>query len=115
MTQENVANNPGIMPEGPAIMPEFTWNMPDFSSAVNLDAARAWLSEKWTESNQCPISGHNSWSISADIVQPATSPSTMISPTQGLMLGGRAYPLVMVTCTECGYAMFFNAVVMGLR
>lgn len=31
------------------------------------------------------------------------------------LLGGVGYPLVAVTCRNCGHAMLFNLVIMGLE
>jgi len=75
-----------------------------------LDTAKvvAWLNEKWDGDKKCPISGDNSWSISKDILV------SLPYSRGGLTLGGNQYPLVLVTCTECGYVMTFSAMIMGL-
>jgi len=68
----------------------------------------AYLRDNWNQSPHCPISGHRNWIIGDHIVAPP------IHSGAGLLLGGPAYPQVMVICGGCGYTMYFNAVKVGI-
>jgi hypothetical protein len=77
---------------------------------TQLDTQRTikWLEEHWKDNRVCPVCGHNSWSVSDDIVE--------MKPFRGgaLVAGGAVYPLFAVTCNTCGLTLLFNAVVAGL-
>jgi hypothetical protein len=40
--------------------------------------------------------------------------SAPVYSSNGMYLGGPSYPCVMVVCSNCGYTMFHNAVVIGV-
>lgn len=67
-----------------------------------------WLKEHWTESNKCPISGHNMWQLAEHLVYPLTYTG------RGILVGGPTYPQVMLICGGCGYTIYLNAAMMGL-
>jgi hypothetical protein len=69
-----------------------------------------WLNEKWRGSKKCMICGENDWSIgdTASRLGPYYHVGGMV------MGGGPIYPLIVVTCINCGYTMLFNGIVMGL-
>jgi len=77
------------------------------SGRSQLDTQKAinWLEEHWKGNRECPVCGHNSWSISDELVE--------VKPYKGNLLPA-VYPLVAVTCNTCGYTFLFNAVVAGL-
>ena len=72
------------------------------------DTAIAWLNKHWHGNRLCPVCGHNSWTVSDELVE--------IRPFKGgaMVLGGALFPLMVVTCTTCGHTLLFNAVVVGL-
>ena len=85
--------------------------MPDTSGRLSPDEkekAERWLSTYWTRDNRCPISGHNNWAFGEHIVQPVASVRA------GEILGVASYPQIMLICQDCGYTIYFNAVVMGI-
>lgn len=86
-----------------------TKGAPPVAAAVPEVAARtvAWLLEKWTGPKTCPICQAEKWSAG-----PWTSELPGRVEWGG---GGRAFPVVVVTCMNCGYELLFNALVMGLR
>ena len=67
-----------------------------------------WLDKKWLGTKTCNICGHNQWNLSQHVVAPTTLEGKNIS------LGGTIYPLVLVTCKNCGNTHFFNVVMVGL-
>lgn len=60
------------------------------------------LDAKWTQPNTCPICGTSEWSVSEI---PYALPQ---------MGGERVMPLYPASCTNCGYVIFFNAILAGL-
>ena len=74
---------------------------------LEIDAASAWLAEKWTGSKNCPICQNADWSI---------------SPTMGLQelhnrtrtSQGSTFPIFLAVCTSCGFLYSFSAVVAGV-
>jgi hypothetical protein len=75
------------------------------------DKISSWLSEHWTESRKCPISGHDTWDIPSKLVYLATSLPPELLFSQQLVV----YPSVLLVCKGCGYTMFFNAINMGIE
>lgn len=78
--------------------------------AIDRSKVEEWLNEKWHGSKNCVICGHNDWS--------AGETASRLGPyyhVDGTVLGGGpVYPLLVVTCVNCGYTMLFNGIVMGL-
>lgn len=70
--------------------------------------AQEWLRLHWTRNRICPMSDHNAWEIGAQVV--AAPPFAGRAMTQK----GIVYPTIPVTCSVCGYTLYFNAVVMGI-
>lgn len=71
-----------------------------------------WLDKNWTKSRECPVSGHNSWTIADHLVVPMNY--RWHEAGGGTLLSGEVYPQAMVICTGCGYSVYFNAVKMEL-
>lgn len=67
------------------------------------DKAVEWISTKWLH-QQCPICEHSTWNVD-DVVE--------LRQFEGgtLVLGGQStiIPLVPITCNNCGYTFFINA------
>ena len=62
------------------------------------EKALKWVKEKW--GNACECCGSRTWSLADDLV---------------MFTGkGNIYPHILITCNGCGYAKYFNAVLMGL-
>jgi hypothetical protein len=57
---------------------------------------------------KCASCGNNRWEISDRVFE--------MREFEGgnLVVGGSIYPVIPVTCTQCGQAMFFNALKMGV-
>jgi predicted nucleic-acid-binding Zn-ribbon protein len=73
-----------------------------------IEQAKDWLREHWTRAD-CPFHGATSWEVGDHLV------STMsYTPGGGITVGGKTYPLIVVTCSHCGYAVFVNAIVAGI-
>ena len=65
----------------------------------------AWI-ESHSKRGGCPICGHPTWRLAEDFVE--------IRPHYGVtFLGGHVYPLVLLTCENCGYVFLFHATVIG--
>ena len=75
---------------------------------LDKDKAIAWLSKHWQGNKICPICAQNRWTVSDELVE--------IRPFKGgsLVLGGAIMPLMVVTCSNCGHTLLFNAVLAGL-
>jgi hypothetical protein len=71
-----------------------------------LEKARAWILSHLKEGFACPVSGTSAWELAPHYVQYVTGILTRA--------GNISYPMVMLTCKDCGFTMFFNAVKIGL-
>ena len=72
-----------------------------------LETANTWLKDNW-KNWACPFSGHTNWNL-------ADSLSQMNRFTgAGLVVGGPVFPMLVLTCTGCGYTALVNAVMAGI-
>lgn len=78
-------------------------------SAKEKQIIEEWLAEKWKQDVVCPVSKHNNWIVGDYLVRPLTETAN------GTKIGGPGFPFAVLICGGCGYTLFFNAVVMGLR
>jgi len=69
--------------------------------------AQEWIRDKW-KNFACPYSGHTEWDIGETIAQATAFQGG------GLSIGGRVYPLIVVTCRGCGNTVFINAIKAGI-
>lgn len=68
----------------------------------------AWIRKHGQANITCVICGHRNWAVGDHIVAPA------IYSEGGIVLGGTAYPTVMLICNHCAHTIYINAVLMGL-
>ena len=85
--------------------------MPDAEgrlSPAEIAHVQQWMTNFAKGIPVCPISNHQTWSVVDTVFQNIIYPATtqVIPPT--------AYPLVIVFCSGCGYAMNFSAAMLGL-
>lgn len=68
-----------------------------------------WVNQHWTR-NECPFHGPTKWQLEPTIGE------VRAFTGGGLMVGGGAgvFPLLVLTCSVCGYAVFLNALVAGI-
>jgi hypothetical protein len=73
--------------------------------------AFAWLTTHWSNT-PCPFHPQRPmrWEIGDVLIQ--TLPFSGIGG--GLLLGGQTYPLLPVSCSDCGYTVFVNAIKAGV-
>jgi hypothetical protein len=68
------------------------------------------INKLWTGSQKnCPICGSNNWIIGDHVVS-----SQIVTAGAGIMIGGPAYPAVLLISQPCGYTLQFNAVILGV-
>lgn len=65
------------------------------------------INERWKNKN-CPMCGHNHWSIDKGMVSPMK-----LGEDSAIQLGGMIMPLVAVTCAHCGNVVFVNPLIIG--
>lgn len=87
-----------LMPDG-IIDAEIT----DKRIEVDFNRIAQILEEKWPEPRKCPICSNENWDI-----------SNRIFTLRGVFKLSEAYPVVAVTCTNCGFSRFFNLIVLGI-
>lgn len=68
----------------------------------------SWLQARWGVTPECPFHGRTSWQIGETLVQ-----TVQYSPS-GFLVGGLVYPLIVVTCSTCGFTVLVNAVLAGI-
>lgn len=56
----------------------------------------------------CPLCGNNKWEISDQVFQ------AVEFSYKGLLVGGASFPMIPLTCVNCGNTYFINALVSKL-
>jgi hypothetical protein len=75
------------------------------------DKAATKIQKLWVGSaKSCPVYGSINWIVADHLVLPMT----LIPPYTGINIGGIGYPQLMLVSKECGYTLFFNAVILGV-
>jgi predicted nucleic-acid-binding Zn-ribbon protein len=69
-----------------------------------ITRAIEWLGLHWKAPQTCPICGSNSWNI-GNVYELRPFNRGVLS------LSAPIFPVFPVTCTVCGYTMFFNAII----
>jgi len=67
------------------------------------EKALGWLTKKWLDPKTCPICHQVNWTVGAVFEMRPYSGG-------GLIVGGPIFPVSPVTCLNCGYTFFMNAV-----
>jgi len=65
------------------------------------------LKSHWRAPKTCWVCGQNVWSIDPNVAE------LRFFSLQGFVVGGPVVPLVVVTCTNCGNIVLFNAMAVG--
>lgn len=85
--------------------------MPDSNGRLTSEEVRillGWLKDQW-QGASCPMHRGmpTNWEV-GDMIM--TLPYT----GAGVSIGGPTYPLVVVTCAQCGYTVLVNAIKAGI-
>lgn len=72
---------------------------------VDRDFATQWLAEHWKD-RTCPTCHQNNWGMLDQLVQFPVGARVPIAPQE--------YPCVLIACRNCGHALLFSAVRMGV-
>ena len=75
----------------------------------NKDRGMEWLNKNWRTPKACPICNQNNWAVSESLALLPRLVQEKMPVPENLV-----YPLFLVTCSTCGYTLFFNALVAGL-
>ncbi len=84
----------------------------DPSSTVDKLKVAEWLNSHWRPDmvqRSCTVCGVTKWTIAEDFAYLST-----LGSGGAIQIGGRHFPLVILTCSNCGNTLLFNAIVMGL-
>src|SRR5260370_14546875 len=102
-----MTDQPPSQPPGQYPPPSRPPGLPDAAEQEQqIGKAEEWLSQHWAPPQSCPIDGSNSWNV-GNVLE--------LRPFSGgaLIMGGGIgiFPVFPVTCTVCGYTVFFNAII----
>lgn len=78
-------------------------------TAGDMEKFNAWVrTQTRTGLQPCSMCGALSWKLSEHVVE--------IRPFYegNMVLSGPLYPMVVLTCGNCGHSVFFNAVLIGI-
>lgn len=84
--------------------------MPDQTGKLSKsekNKALAWLNERTEAAPTCWVCNTQNWTLADHVVSPPMF-------GKGLILGGVAYPHILLVCRQCAHTVFFNAMVMGV-
>ena len=70
--------------------------------------ARAWVKARWTNGD-CPFHGPTNWVLGDTMASPNS-----YAPSGQVSAGGKVYPLIVFTCSICGYTVFVNGLIAGI-
>lgn len=73
---------------------------------INQEKINQFIQGKFTP--VCAFCGNRRWNITSKVFQ------LMEFDLNGLNLGGATYPVIPVTCNNCGNTLFINAIAAGL-
>lgn len=75
---------------------------------MNIDEKKIELFFKEKNIPVCQFCSHNNWGVSPKVFQ------LHEFDTNGLTIGGPAFPVVPITCNHCGNTLFINAIIAKL-
>jgi predicted nucleic-acid-binding Zn-ribbon protein len=75
---------------------------------IKGDKVLRFLDEKWKPPGRCFVCGKTEWNVSNTLFE------VREYHKGGLVVGGSTAPFIMATCGNCGYTLFFNAIVASL-
>jgi hypothetical protein len=86
----------------------------DKFNGVGVTEEQAQKFIKWVESKQdgatvCSVCKKTAWIVGEIILAPPSH-----HPKGGMNIGGPTYPLIPIFCSNCGHALFFNALSSGI-
>lgn len=74
---------------------------------LNKEKFEQHINTKWNN-KICPMCHSNQWTYDETILTPVS-----VDEKKGMVLGGKFFPLIAVTCVECGNTIFVNGLVAG--
>ena len=76
-----------------------------------LQRALDWIEDNWVGKRSCPICEGTGWFVGEYLGEVKS-----IQPKSKFWLnGGSSYPMIVLSCENCGYSLFFNAIVAGMN
>ena len=76
----------------------------------DLEKALRWIEENWVGEKDCAICGNSGW-----LMGEAVGEMKHLNPSSRWMPNfGSSYPLIVLSCENCGYTLLFNAIVLGV-
>jgi len=82
------------------------------SNKVDLEKVSAWIRNKWS-TQECPLCKHQKFKVGSIEFEMKEFKGSEISVSE--MFSGAYVPLVLVTCSNCGYIIPLSAVVLGIE
>lgn len=81
------------------------WGNPMFK--LDYDKLLDSINRKWT-TKMCPMCGENNWTVDKEIQTPIK-----VGEKKDVQIGGKFFPMVAITCLNCGHVVFVNPLVIG--
>ena len=75
-----------------------------------LEKALAWIEDNWVGKKECAICGNSGW-LMGEVVGEMRH---LNNSSRWMPNFGSSYPMIVLSCENCGYTLLFNAIVLGL-
>ena len=75
-----------------------------------LEQALRWIEDNWVGQKACAICGNSGWFMGEAIGEMRQ----MNQGSRWIPNSAPAYPLIVLSCENCGYTLLFNAMVLGV-
>ncbi|MDE2781264.1 MAG: hypothetical protein OXI91_16540 [Chloroflexota bacterium] len=80
------------------------------TARAQLEKALRWIEENWVGQKECAICGNSGWFMGEVVGEM----KQMNSKSKWIPNTGPSYPMIVLSCENCGYTLLFNAIVLGV-
>lgn len=80
------------------------------AARAQVEKALRWIEDNWVGQKECAICGNTGWFMGEAVGEM----KQMSSRSKWIPGNGPSYPMIVLSCENCGYTLLFNAIVLGV-